>query len=216
MFARNVTRGTVAGISTTRVLAMVAAAGATGAVLAGCTPNEEPSSAPGTTPPVITGDQVNPDAEAHPGASSAGGEQTGASGSESGANQTATVTLRDKSGGDVGMATFTSTGSAVTVELRVTGIEPGLHGVHVHSVGKCDAADNFSSAGGHLQVNGHTGKPESGDLTSVSVLKDGTGTVTSTTDAFTIDQAKDKALVVHEVGDTDGTKRQACGVIEAK
>ncbi|MFC3242028.1 superoxide dismutase family protein [Gordonia humi] len=124
-----------------------------------------------------------------------------------------TVTLRDKAGSSVGFATFTEADDAVTVSLRVSGMDAGSHGVHIHEVGKCEASTGFATAGGHLQVDGHTGKPESGDLTSVTVLENGTGQVTSRTDAFKLEQIRGRALIVHEVGDTDGTQRLACGVI---
>ncbi len=195
MSARNLT-----GISTTRVLAVVAAAGAAGAVLAGCSPDEHPSDVPGTRPAVITGDQVKPGDEVNAGVQRSDSDK-------------ATVTLVDLKGGNIGSATFTTDGSAVSVQLRVSGVEAGSHGIHIHSVGKCEASNTFASAGDHLQVDGHTGKPESGDLGTVTVLKNGTGTVDTTTDAFTINQIRGKALVLHKVGDTDGTQREACGVI---
>ncbi|MCF8603148.1 superoxide dismutase family protein [Gordonia sp. HY442] len=199
MFARNHS-GAATGTSTTRVLAVLAAAGAAGAVLAGCTPDQYPTDEKGTTPPVITGDQARPGDEVNAGTTSGGVEEL-------------TVTVRNTGGASVGTATFKTEGEAVNVNLRVTGMEPGSHGVHIHSVGKCEASNGFASAGDHLQVDGHTGKPESGDLASVTVLQNGTGTVTSTTDAFKLDQIQGKALVVHEVGDTDGSHRLACGVI---
>ncbi|MGO3326236.1 superoxide dismutase family protein [Gordonia sp. (in: high G+C Gram-positive bacteria)] len=202
MFARNHS-GAATGTSTTRVLAVLAAAGAAGAVLAGCTPDQYPTDEKGTTPPVITGDQAQPGDEVNAGTSSGGAEEMSA-------------TLRNTEGASVGVANFTTEGEAVTVTLRVTGMDAGSHGVHIHSVGKCEASTGFASAGDHLQVDGHTGKPESGDLTSVTVLANGTGTVTSSTDAFKLDQIGGKALVVHEVGDTDGTHRLACGVIAQK
>ncbi|GEE01369.1 superoxide dismutase [Cu-Zn] [Gordonia spumicola] len=198
MSARNLT-----GISTTRVLAVVAAAGAAAAVLAGCSPDEHPSDQPNnltTRPAVITGDQVQPGDEVN----------AGVKRSDSDA---ATVTLADLKGGSVGSATFSAEGDAVTVTFKLSGLEPGAHGIHIHEVGKCDASTNFSTAGGHLQVGGHTGKPESGDLGSVTVLKNGTATGSVTTDAFTVNDIRGKALIVHKVGDNDGTQREACGLI---
>ena len=53
-------------------------------------------------------------------------------------------------------------------------LTPGFHGLHIHSVGKCEANSvaptggapgDFNSAGGHFQVPGHSGHPASGDLT---------------------------------------------------
>jgi Cu-Zn family superoxide dismutase len=82
--------------------------------------------------------------------------------------------------------------------------------MHIHSVGKCEANSvaptggppgNFDSAGGHLQVGGHTGHPASGDLTPLNVRSDGSGKVVATTDAFTADDLKGpegSALIIHE------------------
>ena len=62
-------------------------------------------------------------------------------------------------------------------------LTPGFHGLHIHSVGKCEASSvaptggepgDFNSAGGHFQVPGHSGHPASGDLTSLQVREDGT------------------------------------------
>ncbi|MCF8588629.1 superoxide dismutase family protein [Gordonia sp. HY285] len=199
MFARNHS-GAATGISTTRVLAVIAAAGVAGAALAGCTPDQYPTDEKGTTPSVITGDQAQPGDEISAGTTSGGAEEL-------------TVTLRNTEGTSVGFATFSAEGDAVSVNLRVTGMDAGSHGVHIHSGTKCEASTGFASAGDHLQVDGHTGKPESGDLTSVTVLENGTGTVTSATDAFELEQIRGRALIVHEVGDTDGSHRLACGVI---
>ena len=58
----------------------------------------------------------------------------------------ATAELKDKDGKVVGMATFRESGSGVTVNLDVKGLTPGLHAVHVHAVGKCEAPA-FTSAG---------------------------------------------------------------------
>ncbi|QRY62800.1 superoxide dismutase family protein [Gordonia sp. PDNC005] len=198
MFARNLT-----GISTTRVLAVVAAAGAAGAVLAGCSPDEHPSDVPGTRPAVITGDQVQPGDDVNAGVQRSNSDA-------------ATVTIVNIAGNNVGSATFTTEDDAVTFNIRLSGLEAGEHGVHIHSVGKCEASTKFASAGDHLQVGGHTGKPESGDLGSITVLKNGTGTLSKSTDAFKVNDIRGKAIVVHKVGDSDGTQREACGVIAGR
>ena len=76
---------------------------------------------------------------------------------------------------------------------------------------------NFLSAGGHYQAPGHTGKPESGDLTSLEVRQDGSAYLVTTTDAFTREDllAGDKtALMLHGAESSDlAMERVACGVI---
>jgi superoxide dismutase, Cu-Zn family len=67
---------------------------------------------------------------------------------------------------------------------------------------------------------GHSGKPESGDLTSLEVRSDGSAYLVTTTDAFTKDEllaGNKTALMLHgtEDGSMGGmaTGRVACGVI---
>ncbi len=144
----------------------------------------------------------------------------------------ATAELKDKDGKAVGMATFRESGRGVTVNLDVKGLTPGLHAVHVHAVGKCEAPA-FTSAGGHFnpaqKKHGHK-SPEgahAGDLPNMLVAKDGTGRFEAFTDGMTLKPGatsvfdKDgSALVIHAGVDdyvTDPTgnagDRAACGII---
>jgi Cu-Zn family superoxide dismutase len=144
----------------------------------------------------------------------------------------ATAELKDKDGKAVGVATFRESSRGVTVDLNVKGLTPGLHAVHVHAVGKCEAPA-FTSAGGHFnpaqKKHGHK-SPEgahAGDLPNMLVAKDGTGRFESFTDGMTLKPGatsvfdKDgSALVIHAGVDdnvTDPTgnagDRAACGII---
>ena len=104
--------------------------------------------------------------------------------------------------------------ATVTVETTGTGkLSPGFHGLHIHSVGKCEANSvaptggspgDFLSAGGHFQVPGHSGHPASGDLSSLQVRQDGSGLLVTTTDAFTEDDllaGQKTAIIIHENAD---------------
>lgn len=130
--------------------------------------------------------------------------------------ETLTAQLKTADGKPVANATFEwSDGFAtVTVETVAGGIlTPGFHGLHVHSVGKCEADSvapsggapgNFNSAGGHLQAPGHTGHPASGDLTSLEVRADGSAKLVTTTDAITkadLTGPEGAALIIHEGAD---------------
>jgi superoxide dismutase, Cu-Zn family len=107
-----------------------------------------------------------------------------------------TTQLKTAGGTPVANATleFANGYATVTVETITAGIlSPGFHGLHIHSVGKCDANSvaptggepgDFNSAGGHYQTPGHTGHPASGDLTSLEVRSDGSAKLVTTTDAF--------------------------------
>lgn len=187
--------------STVRVVAAVAAAGGAVLALSACTPNEHPSDVKGTKPAVVTGDQVAP------------GEVVNKDGVPNAA-QSATTTLLDKQGNRIGFVSFSQEGESVKVSARVSGVKPGSHGLHIHSIGKCEASTDFTSAGGHLQVNGRTEKPESGDLMNMNVLKDGTASGSYNTDAFTLDQIRGKAVILHDLAPagTDAP-RLACGIL---
>jgi len=136
------------------------------------------------------------------------------------------------------MATFDfaagsgGTGGYVTVTVKTVApgiLAPGFHGMHIHEIGKCEPNSvaptggppgNFLSAGGHYQAPGHTGNPESGDLTSLEVRSDGSAYLVTTTDAFTRDDllaGNKTALMLHgaEGGEMPGMamERIACGVI---
>jgi len=144
----------------------------------------------------------------------------------------ATAELKDKDGKAVGVATFRESSGGVTVDVNVKGLTPGLHAVHVHAVGRCDAPA-FTSAGGHFnpaqKKHGYK-SPEgahAGDLPNMLVAKDGTGRFESFTDGMTLKPGatsvfdKDgSALVIHAGVDdniTDPTgnagDRAACGII---
>jgi Cu-Zn family superoxide dismutase len=144
----------------------------------------------------------------------------------------ATAELKDKDGKAVGVATFRESSGGVTVDVNVKGLTPGLHAVHVHAVGRCDAPA-FTSAGGHFnpaqKKHGYK-SPEgahAGDLPNMLVAKDGTGRFEAFTDGMTLKPGatsvfdKDgSALVIHAGVDdnvTDPTgnagDRAACGII---
>ena len=52
-----------------------------------------------------------------------------------------------------GTAQIVSNGQTLTLVVGATGLEPGEHGFHLHTTGKCEAPD-FKSAGGHLNPAG--------------------------------------------------------------
>lgn len=176
------------------------------ALLAACSPNQPPSSAPGTTPSVWTGS---------PAPSGAAGAESG-----SGSAESLTAHLTAPDGSPVATATFEFSKAAgkgyATVTVQTTGsggLTPGFHGLHIHGVGKCEADSvapgggapgNFLSAGGHYQVPGHSEHPQSGDLTSLHVREDGGALLVTTTEAFTRDEllaGEKTAIVIHADSD---------------
>jgi Cu-Zn family superoxide dismutase len=112
-------------------------------------------------------------------------------------------------------------------------VEPGPHAVHIHETGDCSAEDG-SSAGGHWNPTGEEhGKWGEhpfhlGDIGNIEVGEDGTGSITLSTDLWSIGDSSDhdvvgKSIVVHAGADDFKSQpsgaageRIGCGVIELK
>ena len=94
--------------------------------------------------------------------------------------QTGTAALMNAEGKTMGTVEFRETPSGLMwVSVNAEGIPAGKHGFHIHETGACDAADGFSSAGGHLSGDADhgilaEGGPHPGDLPNVTVAGDGT------------------------------------------
>ena len=126
-------------------------------------------------------------------------------------------------------------GTEVEVSLTVKGLTPGLHGVHLHAVGKCDS--DFTTAGGHFDPGpaGNTDPDANhpfhmGDLPNLSVGATGEGTARTRTNRVTLSDgplslfdADGSAVIVHDNQDqgitgepksgVSGGPRVGCGVI---
>ncbi|WP_445166767.1 superoxide dismutase[Cu-Zn] [Mycolicibacterium sp. Dal123E01] len=142
-----------------------------------------------------------------------GSQQTSGTTTSAGSSaQSIKAELKSADGKPVANATidFANGYATVTVETLAGGaLSPGSHGMHIHSIGKCEPDSvapsggppgNFLSAGGHLQVGGRTEHPASGDLTPLNIRTDGSGKLVATTDAFTLDDLKGpegSAVIIH-------------------
>jgi Cu-Zn family superoxide dismutase len=149
------------------------------------------------------------------------------------------VSISNPDGKIVAYTDITEGADGVTFTIRsvVPGIlEPGLHGIHIHEVGSCDATgtEPYASAGGHFNPDDHShGAPDdsdshAGDLGNIEVGDDGTFTYEVTTDKVTLepgqpnslDDADGSAIVIHAREDDLATDpsgesggRVACGTI---
>jgi len=138
--------------------------------------------------------------------------------------------LRMADGTRVGTAIAEEVDGDVRVLVEVTGLPKGVHGTHIHAVGKCDAPD-FASAGPHWNPTTHQhGKdnpagPHKGDLPNLHVGEDGRDSITLMLKGNMLAGLLDQdgaALVVHAQADDYRTDpsgnsggRIACGVLQA-
>src|SRR6516162_8188264 len=65
------------------------------------------------------------------------------------ASQSAHAKILNAQGTEVGSAKISSTADGVEIAVKVSQLTPGPHGIHIHTVGKCEGPA-FASAGGHF------------------------------------------------------------------
>ena len=145
------------------------------------------------------------------------------------------VVLNSKSGSEVtGNVIFEQKGNLVTMLATLSGLDSGVHALHLHAESDCSSEDG-TSTGGHwnptAQPHGQWGSSEGyhkGDIGNVTASDDGRATLSFTTDEWCIgcgDETKDilgKAVIVHQGTDdftsqpsgAAGTRVSCGGVIE--
>jgi Cu-Zn family superoxide dismutase len=147
-----------------------------------------------------------------------------------------------KGEGITGTASFVEraqgTGSIVEITVTASGLKPGMHGVHLHAVGKCEP--DFTAAGGHFDpgpaanMDPDANHPfHMGDIPNLQVGANGSGTMKVMTTRVTLSEgplslfdADGSAIVIHGNEDqgitgepksgVSGGPRVACGVINRK
>jgi Cu-Zn family superoxide dismutase len=146
----------------------------------------------------------------------------------------ASAELRDAGGVVVGWADFTEDASGqLHVNVHVSGLSAGLHGIHIHAVGAC--SPDFAAAGSHHNplgashgLDAPTGA-HAGDLPAHDGNVGGRGHLDATSDRAslsngptTVFDADGSALIIHAGPDDQVTNptgnsgaRIACGVIAA-
>lgn len=125
-------------------------------------------------------------------------------------------------------------GTVVDVMVTASGLKPGMHGVHLHAVGKCDP--DFAAAGGHFDPGPASNTdPDAnhpfhmGDVPNIEAGANGQGTLKTVTTRVTLSagplsifDADGTAIIIHGNEDkgvtgppksgVSGGPRVACGV----
>ena len=146
----------------------------------------------------------------------------------------AVAVIKDAEGKTVGTATIAKSEHGIRVKIKTLALSEGVHGLHIHTVGKCEAP-KFTSAGPHWNPDGKQHGREnpngshSGDLPNLVVDAKRRGLLN-----FDIHQGDlfgdgglldgdGASIVIHAKADdykTDPTgnsgDRIACGVIELR
>jgi len=124
-----------------------------------------------------------------------------------------------------GTVTVTAVAGGVRLEVKATGLTPGVHGFHVHDVGDCSAPD-ASSAKGHFNPGAKPHGSHAGDLSDLTANASGTATLSVVMTGLSLDDGPasiiGRAFVIHADPDDhvsqpagNSGKRVACGVIKA-
>jgi Cu-Zn family superoxide dismutase len=149
----------------------------------------------------------------------------------------ATTPIKAADGKVLGEAAFTDAPTGVLLQVKISGLTPGWHGMHFHAVGDCGDA-KFLNSGAHIQHAGmkmehgllNPKGPDMGDLPNIYVGADGTGQAQAFTTLVSwkgagnrpaLSDADGSALVFHANPDDGKTQpiggagdRVACAVVK--
>src|SRR3954452_23621013 len=140
----------------------------------------------------------------------------------------APMPLINSAGQTIGSVRAWQIAGGVSFRITASALPHGLHGVHVHAVGRCDPPD-FTTAGAHWNPAGkqhgmnNPAGPHAGDLPNVEVAANGVLNATVTLAGASMAGLLDPdgaALVIHAAADDNMTDpsgnsgaRIACAVI---
>lgn len=126
----------------------------------------------------------------------------------------------------IGTIILEDTPYGVLITPRLTSLNPGLHGFHIHAEGSCE--DHAQAAGGHFdpaESGKHLGPYRAGHLGDLPVLyvdAAGSAAVPVLAPRLSVAQVSQRAVMIHQGGDNyqdqprplgGGGERVACGVI---
>lgn len=142
------------------------------------------------------------------------------------------IALVNQTGQPIGSIIAWQTAGGVGLRIRASGLPHGVHGIHVHSVGRCDGP-KFQSAGPHWNPTSrkhglsNPAGPHGGDLPNVTVAANGVlSTIVTIPGASlaagsgSLADADGAALVIHASADDNVTDpsgnsgdRIACAIL---
>ena len=151
------------------------------------------------------------------------------------APKSAHADIMNAQGAKIGTAKLKAVSGGVEIVVKVSGLTAGDHGIHIHTVGKCEGPD-FKTAGGHFNpTSAHHGvnnavdpHPHAGDLPNLTVAADGKGSASVVDKDVTLGDGANSlfhdggtSLVIHAKADDlmsdpagNSGDRIACGVIQ--
>ena len=143
----------------------------------------------------------------------------------------------DGTGETIGSITLEDTDHGLLLTPDLSGLEPGVHGFHVHKNPSCEAQENDSGhmtaalyAGGHYDPeeteshDGPYGDGHLGDLPVLNVDEDGNATLPVLAPRLSVEEVQSRSIMIHEGGDNysddpealgGGGSRVACGIVKS-
>ncbi len=152
-----------------------------------------------------------------------------------GGAQAATANIIGGEGTPIGSASLTPApgGVLLRVEIEAGGLEPGWHGMHLHSVGDCSDVGTFKLSKGHINYDEkehgllNPAGPDNADLPNIHAAADGSANAEMFTSRVSLEGEPSlldddgSALIIHANPDDHMTQpiggaggRVACGVIK--
>lgn len=150
--------------------------------------------------------------------------------------KSATAIIINTRNDEIGRAHLVEGPRGVLIDLELSGLTPGMHGLHFHAVGTCDdAAAGFKDSQGHVQHDDsqhgllNPEGPEAGDLPNIEIASNGSARAQFYSEMVSLDNKSGRenlldydgsALVVHAHEDNHYSQpignagdRIACGVV---